>query len=124
MDFVLILNCRKGLSSYYSGKSRSFADLSQLDSISYAKDLWKPENPFNKRRRIQMANKWSSSSRRSSPSLYTSISVPLLPLNEEDNLGDEAEEPKQQAQKKKEKPWLKSESCFEISDLGEEEEEA
>ncbi|KAF5748087.1 hypothetical protein HS088_TW04G00036 [Tripterygium wilfordii] len=126
------LPIKKGLSNYYSGKSRSFADLSQLDSISSAKDLRKPENPLNKRRRIQMANKWSCSSRRSSSSLYTfqnSISVPLLPLNEEDSVVDEAEGPKQQTQEvegisqKKGNPWLKSESCFEISDLEEEEEE-
>ncbi|KAK1267868.1 hypothetical protein QJS04_geneDACA013933 [Acorus gramineus] len=48
------LPIKKGLSSCFSGKSKSFASLSDAAT---AKDLVKPENPFNKRRRILMARK-------------------------------------------------------------------
>ena len=45
--------CRRGLSNFFSGKSRSFANLQDAAStVSSARDLAKPENPFNKRRRV------------------------------------------------------------------------
>ncbi|CAI0401083.1 unnamed protein product [Linum tenue] len=77
-------NCRKGLSNYFAGKSKSFASLSDAClAVSQAKDLEKPEHPFNKRRRILMANKWS---RRSSfYSWHNPKSMPLLTLNEDDD---------------------------------------
>jgi hypothetical protein len=43
--------CRRGLSNFFSGKSRSFANL-QDAAVTTAQDLAKPENPFNKRRRV------------------------------------------------------------------------
>lgn len=48
--------CRKGISKYYNGKSKSFTNLaagaaSALTSSSSMKDLAKPENPYSRRRR-------------------------------------------------------------------------
>ncbi|CAI0376425.1 unnamed protein product [Linum tenue] len=78
------LPSKRGLSNYFTGKSKSFASLSDAClAVSKAKDLEKPEHPFNKRRRILMANKWS---RRSSfYSWHNPKSMPLLTLNEDDD---------------------------------------
>ncbi|CAI0414378.1 unnamed protein product [Linum tenue] len=78
------IDALKGLSNYFAGKSKSFASLSDAClAVSQAKDLEKPEHPFNKRRRILMANKWS---RRSSfYSWHNPKSMPLLTLNEDDD---------------------------------------
>jgi hypothetical protein len=52
------LPIKRGLSSHYTGKSKSFGNLSDMtSSCTSANDFVKPENPFNKRRRILMANK-------------------------------------------------------------------
>ncbi|KAK1316345.1 hypothetical protein QJS10_CPA05g02393 [Acorus calamus] len=76
------LPIKKGLSSCFSGKSKSFASLSDAAT---AKDLVKPENPFNKRRRILMARKVSLSRRASHGSLNrVTFKTPDLPLVEED----------------------------------------
>ncbi|XP_014504012.1 uncharacterized protein LOC106764263 [Vigna radiata var. radiata] len=72
------LPIKRGLSNHFMGKSKSFTDLSQVNTV---KELQKQENPFNKRRRVQIASKWS---RRSS--FYTWAnpkSMPLLPLLED-----------------------------------------
>jgi hypothetical protein len=48
-----VVTCRRGLSSFFSGRSRSFANLLDAASaVGSARDLAKPENPFNKRRRV------------------------------------------------------------------------
>ncbi|XP_038898503.1 uncharacterized protein LOC120086121 [Benincasa hispida] len=73
------LPIKRGLSSHFSGKSKSFANLSEVIQV---KDLEKPENPFNKRRRILMASKWSRKA-----SFYNwpnPKSMPLLALNEDE----------------------------------------
>ncbi|URE05477.1 hypothetical protein MUK42_20673 [Musa troglodytarum] len=56
----------RGLSNFFSGKSKSFASLSDAATAS-AKDMAKPENPFNKRRRLLMLSNIRSAS-------YTSLS--------------------------------------------------
>ncbi|XP_047152643.1 uncharacterized protein LOC124824274 [Vigna umbellata] len=74
------LPIKRGLSNHFMGKSKSFTDLSQVNTV---KELQKQENPFNKRRRVQIASKWS---RRSS--FYTWAnpkSMPLLPLLEDED---------------------------------------
>ncbi|CAI0438728.1 unnamed protein product [Linum tenue] len=134
------LGSMKGLSNYFAGKSKSFASLSDAClAVSQAKDLEKPEHPFNKRRRILMANKWS---RRSSfYSWHNPKSMPLLTLNEDDddesgdhnrrrgNEEDDEEEDKDEedgrrAQRKllQERRFnnsFKSHSCFSLTDLQE-----
>ncbi|KAJ6732151.1 hypothetical protein OIU79_003300 [Salix purpurea] len=123
------------------GKSKSFTNLSEVNTVNSVKELEKPENSFNKRRRVLMANKWS---RRSFYSWSNPKSMPLLALHEDDD-GDEdhskgfggaqGEDNKQNpsltqgimARKLQEKRFpsfgLKSQSCFTLSDLQEEEEE-
>ncbi|WOL08555.1 hypothetical protein Cni_G17308 [Canna indica] len=48
---------RRGLSNFFSGKSKSFVSLSDIAANAKVNELAKPENPFNKRRRILMAYK-------------------------------------------------------------------
>ncbi|PKA65790.1 hypothetical protein AXF42_Ash017315 [Apostasia shenzhenica] len=81
------LPIKRGLSNYFSGKSKSFASLSDASSIS-AKDLAKPENSFNKRRRI-LINCKNSWRRRAS---YSSLMPPLPPLISPDFIVEEEED--------------------------------
>ncbi|XP_061362552.1 protein OXIDATIVE STRESS 3 LIKE 4-like [Gastrolobium bilobum] len=74
------LPIKRGLSNHFIGKSKSFTDLSQVNTV---KELEKQENPFNKRRRVLIASKLSRKS-----SFYTwsnPKSMPLLPLNEDED---------------------------------------
>ncbi|KAL2610740.1 hypothetical protein R1flu_029313 [Riccia fluitans] len=52
LDMMSELECslpiKRGLSRFWSGKSKSFHSLAEVSSVN---DLAKPENPFNKRRR-------------------------------------------------------------------------
>ncbi|OEL17055.1 hypothetical protein BAE44_0021926 [Dichanthelium oligosanthes] len=84
------LPIKKGLSSFYAGKSKSFTSLAEATSTdAAAKELAKPENPFNKRRRI-LAN-WSR--RASCSSLATATYLPpLLAPDHAVAEGDEGEE--------------------------------
>ncbi|XP_020240307.1 uncharacterized protein LOC109819114 [Cajanus cajan] len=80
------LPIKRGLSNHFMGKSKSFTDLSQVNTV---KELQKQENPFNKRRRVQIASKWSRKS-----SFYASSnpkSMPLLPLHEDEDYYQEEE---------------------------------
>jgi hypothetical protein len=82
---------RKGLSSFYSGKSKSFTSLAEATAAAAAvkEVLAKPEKPFNKRRRI-LAN-WSR--RASCSSLATATYLPqLLGPDHAVAEGDEGEE--------------------------------
>ncbi|CAL9110929.1 unnamed protein product [Musa textilis] len=65
------LPIKRGLSNFFSGKSKSFASLSDA-AMASAGELVKPENPFNKRRRLLMASKMRRAS-------YTSLVRPPLP---------------------------------------------
>ncbi|XP_027332592.1 uncharacterized protein LOC113847593 [Abrus precatorius] len=84
------LSIKRGLSNHFVGKSKSFTDLSKVSTV---KELEKQENPFNKRRRVLIASKWS---RRSSFYSWSNPkSMPLLPVDEDDDYGyDEAEKAK------------------------------
>ncbi|KAF9661986.1 hypothetical protein SADUNF_Sadunf18G0006300 [Salix dunnii] len=125
------LPIKRGLSNHFSGKSKSFTNLSEVNTVNSVKELEKPENSFNKRRRILMASKWS---RRSFYSWSNPKSMPLLALHEDDEEdhskgsgGAQGEDNKQNPSKLQEKRFatfgLKSQSCFSLSDLQEEEEE-
>ncbi|KAG0479927.1 hypothetical protein HPP92_010546 [Vanilla planifolia] len=89
------LPIKRGLSNFFVGKSKSFASLSDAAACT-ARDLAKPENPFNKRRRILIANKASRSRRASYSSLIVSLTPlfsPDLAVNEgEGDEGSEGEE--------------------------------
>ncbi|CAL0323111.1 unnamed protein product [Lupinus luteus] len=77
-SFENSLNIEKGLSSHFIGKSKSFTDLSQVNTV---KELEKQENPFNKRKRVLIAAKWS---RTSFYSCSNPKSMPILPIVDED----------------------------------------
>ncbi|KAJ1698245.1 hypothetical protein LUZ63_006757 [Rhynchospora breviuscula] len=66
------LPIKRGLSNFFSGKSKSFTTLSSVAN-SCATDLSKPENPFNKRRRVLLA-----CNRRASYSSFVATLPPLL----------------------------------------------
>ncbi|XP_044949954.1 uncharacterized protein LOC123399621 [Hordeum vulgare subsp. vulgare] len=83
------LPIKNGLSSFYAGKSKSFTSLAEAAARDAVKELAKPENPFNKRRRILAT--WSR--RASCSSLATATYLP--PLLAPDHAlpeGDEGEE--------------------------------
>ncbi|MBA0864790.1 hypothetical protein Goshw_006168 [Gossypium schwendimanii] len=129
------LPIKRGLSNHYAGKSKSFANL--LD-VSTVREVPKAENPFNKRRRVLLANKWNKSRKSSFYSWQNPNSMPLLALNEDDEetpsssssssssssfssssndkLPVAAIKPKL-LQQSKLRVTLKSQSCFSLTDL-------
>lgn len=82
------LPIKGGLSNFFSGKSKSFANLSDAAANANANELAKPENPFNKRRRILMAYK----ARRASYGSLISASTYLPPLSSSDHTVPEGDE--------------------------------
>ncbi|KAG8049750.1 hypothetical protein GUJ93_ZPchr0009g1045 [Zizania palustris] len=81
------LPIKRGLSNFYAGKSKSFTSLAS--TAAAANELAKPENPFNKRRRILAT--WSR--RASCSSLATATYLPpLLAPDHAVAEGDEGEE--------------------------------
>ncbi|KAG6467137.1 uncharacterized protein LOC122036906 [Zingiber officinale] len=83
---------KRGLSNFFSGKSKSFAILADIAGAC-SRDVAKPENPFNKRRRLLLMRK----TRRTS---YISFLRPPLPpllsparaVEEGDEEGEEDEQ--------------------------------
>ena len=94
------LPIKRGLSNHFPGKSKSFANLSEVGTV---KDLEKRENPLNKRRRVLIASKWS---RKSFYSWANPKSMPLLTLKEDEE-NDEApeEENPEREEEEKRKSW-------------------
>ncbi|KAM7274945.1 hypothetical protein ACFE04_016811 [Oxalis oulophora] len=53
-----VLPIKKGISKFYNGKSKSFTSLADISDVSSsAKDLAKPKNPFNKKRKNLLVNR-------------------------------------------------------------------
>ncbi|KAG1364486.1 glucosidase 2 subunit beta [Cocos nucifera] len=77
------LPIKRGLSNFFSGKSKSFASLADVAAAT-ARDLVKPENPFNKRRRLLMASR----TRRASYASFMTCLPPLSP----DHIAEEEED--------------------------------
>ncbi|KGN55382.1 vitellogenin-2 [Cucumis sativus] len=50
-----VLPVRKGISKFYSGKSKSFTSLADASSVNSMKEIAKPENAYSKKRRNLMA---------------------------------------------------------------------
>ncbi|KAG6516099.1 uncharacterized protein LOC121971568 [Zingiber officinale] len=65
------LPVKRGLSNFFTGKSKSFASLADV-ATACARDVAKQENPFNKRRRLLMMSKMRRAS-------YASLLCPSLP---------------------------------------------
>ncbi|TKY74632.1 hypothetical protein E2542_SST03395 [Spatholobus suberectus] len=88
------LPIKRGLSSHFDGKSKSFSDLSKVSAL---KELQKQESTFNKRRRVLIASKWS---RRSAFYSWSNPkSMPLLPVDEDQDYDYEEEEEEEKARK-------------------------
>lgn len=51
-----VLPIKRGISKFYSGKSKSFTSLADASSVSSIKDFAKPENPYNKKRKNLLAH--------------------------------------------------------------------
>lgn len=86
---------KRGLSNHYGGKSKSFGNLAEVVETSggAAKQvLEKEENPFNKRRRILIANRLSRKLFYSTPAHRNRKSMPLLPVLHDDDDDDDEEE--------------------------------
>ncbi|KAG7572037.1 hypothetical protein ISN44_As09g004350 [Arabidopsis suecica] len=127
------LPIKRGLSNHYVGKSKSFGNL--MEAASTAKDLEKVENPFNKRRRLVIANKLRRRGRSMSASSFYSWqnpnSMPLLALQEpneeddhndgyEDDDGDDDHRKIMMMMKNKRDLMAQTRSCFCLSSLQEE----
>lgn len=50
-----MVGCRRGISKFYNGKSKSFTSLADASTSASSKDLAKPENACNRRRRNILA---------------------------------------------------------------------
>ncbi|VAI74239.1 unnamed protein product [Triticum turgidum subsp. durum] len=90
------LPSKRGLSNFYAGKSKSFTSLAEAAAKAAAKEIAKPENPFNKRRRVLAA--WSRR-RASCSSLVTTYLPPLLSLDHTVVEGDEEEEEEEEEER-------------------------
>ncbi|CAJ1973817.1 unnamed protein product [Sphenostylis stenocarpa] len=107
------LPIKRGLSSHFDGKSKSFSDLSQVSAL---KELQKQESPFNKRRRVLIASKWS---RRSSFYSWSNPkSMPLLPVDEDQDYEDDDDDDEEEEEEKARK--IPSASSSSSSSLAEE----
>ncbi|KAK7352800.1 hypothetical protein VNO80_18229 [Phaseolus coccineus] len=105
------LPIKRGLSSHFDGKSKSFSDLSQVSAL---KELQKQESPFNKRRRVLIASKWS---RRSSFYSWSNPqSMPLLPVVEDRDDDDDDEEEEEEEEKARKIPSASSSSSSSLAE--------
>lgn len=50
------IQSRRGISKFYTGKSKSFTSLSDASSASSVEDLAKPENPYTRKRKNLLAH--------------------------------------------------------------------
>jgi len=106
--------CRRGLSSHFDGKSKSFSDLSQVSTLKDLKELQKQESPFNKRRRVLIASKWS---RRSSFYSWSNPqSMPLLPVDEDRDDDDDDEDEEEEEEKARKVPSASSSSSSSLAE--------
>ncbi|RID47910.1 hypothetical protein BRARA_I04468 [Brassica rapa] len=127
------LPIKRGLSNHYVGKSKSFGNLMESSNIN-AKDLEKVENPFNKKRRLIIANKLRSRGRSMSvSSFYTwqnPNSTPLLALQEPNKVDADGDtqtislfERRKMMMKSKKDLMAQTQSCFCLSSLQEEDDD-
>lgn len=54
-DLEAVLPIKRGISNFYAGKSKSFTSLSDATSCSSLKDIAKPENPYTRKRKNELA---------------------------------------------------------------------
>lgn len=51
-----VLHIKRGISSFYNGKSKSFTSLADVSSASSVKELAKPEDPYTRKRKNLLAH--------------------------------------------------------------------
>lgn len=114
---------RRGLSNNFAGKSKSFANLSEISTV---REIEKRENPLNKRRRTMIAYNWSRKS-----SLFSckgnNSSMSILALkgvigegreeDDDDDDDDDDDESKEEDQRFRQQQLKGSQSCFSLTDL-------
>lgn len=108
------LPIKRGLSSHFDGKSKSFTDLSQVSTLNEINELKKQESPFNKRRRVLIASKWSRKS--SFYSWSNPQSMPLFPVTEDLDDDYEEEEEEEDAEKARKVPSASSSSSSSLAE--------
>lgn len=59
--------CRRGISRFYNGKSKSFASLTDASSSSTIKEIAKPENAYMRKRRNLLASNLNWEKTKNSP---------------------------------------------------------
>ncbi|KAG6484993.1 uncharacterized protein LOC122010512 [Zingiber officinale] len=110
------LPVKRGLSLFFSGKSKSFTSLSDVANMT-ANDLTKSENSFNKRRRILIANKVRRTSSYRSLIGMSLLSPPPLFQNHISEEAGEADEESQSNKEKNNSKCFGSNRSFSLSDL-------
>ncbi|GMQ02637.1 hypothetical protein CsSME_00048766 [Camellia sinensis var. sinensis] len=115
------LPIKRGLSNNFAGKSKSFANLSEISTV---REIEKRENPLNKRRRTMIAYNWSRKS-----SLFSckgnNSSMSILALKgvigegreEDDDDDDDDDESNEEDQRFRQQQLKGSQSCFSLTDL-------
>ncbi|KAL0324019.1 UNVERIFIED_CONTAM: hypothetical protein Scaly_2369000 [Sesamum calycinum] len=102
------LPMKRGLSSHYDGRSKTFGNLSEL-SVDNAKDLGKREHAVNKRRRLLLAHEYHDKTFHpgggddggsSSSTMTHTSSMPLLPTLHHHRENEEAEDEEEEKENK------------------------
>ncbi|KAH9653091.1 hypothetical protein KPL70_027292 [Citrus sinensis] len=76
-----VLPVRRGISSFYSGKSKSFTSLAEASSTSSIKDIAKQENAYSRRRRNLLAINHVWDKNRGSPHRINGCGIAKRPLS-------------------------------------------
>ncbi|KAK9273724.1 hypothetical protein L1049_018534 [Liquidambar formosana] len=76
-----VLPIRRGISRFYSGKSKSFASLTDASSTSSVKDIAKPENAYTRKRRNLLASSLVWDKNRNSPLRSNGGGISKRPAN-------------------------------------------
>ncbi|XP_039071723.1 uncharacterized protein LOC120218903 [Hibiscus syriacus] len=82
-----VLPVRRGISSFYNGKSKSFTNLAEATSISTVKEIAKPETAYARRRRnlLAMNHAWNKKLKRSSKSTLPLLAVAMSATTSDDS---------------------------------------
>ncbi|KAL5572345.1 hypothetical protein UlMin_021942 [Ulmus minor] len=76
-----VLPIKRGISSFYSGKSKSFTSLADATSVSSVKDLAKPENPYTRKRKNLIARTNLLEKNRNNPLKHNALETSKKPTN-------------------------------------------
>ncbi|KAG4197612.1 hypothetical protein ERO13_A05G033650v2 [Gossypium hirsutum] len=79
----VLFDYRKGISKFYSGKSKSFTSLANASAVSSVKDFAKPEDPYIRKHKNLLARSSSLDKKPNNPlgNIGTKISMASSPSN-------------------------------------------